>query len=66
MSSSKLGCCDTMYLLSKDDMVLHEDLGQDHGVVDVHIIVGGTVDNHERVVRYVLYLARQTRLNKLH
>ena len=35
------------YLLSEDDIILHEDLGQCHGVLNVDIVVLGAVDQHQ-------------------
>ena len=34
------------HLLSEDDVIVHQDLGQCHGVLDVDIVVLGAVDQH--------------------
>ena len=50
------------YLLSEDDVVLYEVLGEHHGVLHVHVIVGGPVDEEEGAVRDILHLVHQARL----
>ena len=50
------------YLLSEDDVVLYEVLGEHHGVLHVHVIVGGPVDEEDGAVRDILHLVHQARL----
>ncbi len=50
------------HLLSEDYMVLDEGLGQQHGVLDVDVVVGGAVDHQEGAVPYTLHLAHQAGL----
>ena len=42
------------HLLSEDDVMLHQLLGQAHGVLDVDIVILGAMNHHQGPVLYAV------------